>query len=109
MIMDRHEPEAIEGARVSQELPFMEIPEVVEHTHADSRAKDSSDEDTSIWGPRLDDTSDQDTSIQGLDLVDSHGLSDIVIRSGCRETIGVIGYTGVSNSVGDVGESMVYH
>jgi hypothetical protein len=109
MIMERHEPEAIEGVHVSQDNPFLESPEAVEHTHADSRAKDSSDEDTSIWGPALDDTSDEDTSIQGLEAVDTHGLSDTVIQSGYRETTGVTGYTGVSSSVGDAGESMVDH
>ena len=79
--MERHDPEAIEGDHVSQELPFLESPEAVEHTHADSRARYSSDEDTSIWGPGLNDTSDEDTSIQGLEAVDTHGLSDTMIQA----------------------------
>jgi hypothetical protein len=76
MIMEGRDPETIEGVHVSQEPPLLESSETVEHAHVDSRARDSSDEDTSMWDPGLDDTSDEDTSIQGQDPVDTHGLSD---------------------------------
>jgi hypothetical protein len=49
MIMERHDLEAIEGVHVSHELPFLEISEAVEHTHAYSRARDNSYE-THLYG-----------------------------------------------------------